>query len=238
MNNLVPMEHKSQRVLTTQQLAEIFETDTNNIINNFARHKDRFKEDRDYYFLQGPELQSFKRFLINSDEPSIKFAPSLYIWTERGANRHSKILDTDRAWEQFDILEETYFRVKTGAYEQQHIRLDFKQLIQLGRLLSRTAKYKLPMIVSLFKSQGYEIDINNSVKAIQEEDKELALVKVFAETALNNFPVSGQEVYQKFSDYCKNNCSKCISPKQFVGKMRDIGFKQRSTRAHRYVWVR
>ncbi len=36
----------------------------------------------------------------------------LYLWTERGANRHCKILDTDRAWEQFDNLEETYFRVK------------------------------------------------------------------------------------------------------------------------------
>ncbi len=42
---------------------------------------------------------------------------NLYLWTERGANRHCKILDTDKAWEQFDSLEETYFRVKeTGAY--------------------------------------------------------------------------------------------------------------------------
>ncbi len=37
---------------------------------------------------------------------------SLYLWAERGANRHCKILDTDRAWEQFDNLEETYFKVK------------------------------------------------------------------------------------------------------------------------------
>ncbi len=36
----------------------------------------------------------------------------LYLWTERGANRHCKILDTDKAWKQFDNLEETYFRVK------------------------------------------------------------------------------------------------------------------------------
>ncbi len=34
------------------------------------------------------------------------------LWTERGANRHCKILDTDKAWEQFDNLEETYFRAK------------------------------------------------------------------------------------------------------------------------------
>ena len=36
----------------------------------------------------------------------------LYLWTERGANRHCKILDTPKAWEQFDNLEETYFMVK------------------------------------------------------------------------------------------------------------------------------
>ncbi|EQI52777.1 putative antirepression domain protein [Clostridioides difficile Y270] len=36
----------------------------------------------------------------------------MYLWTERGANRHCKILDTDKAWEQFDNLEESYFNKK------------------------------------------------------------------------------------------------------------------------------
>jgi len=63
-----------------------------------------------YFLLQSEELRDFKRNLDN-----IEVAPNvnkLYLWTERGANRHCKILDTDKAWEQFDNLEETYFRVK------------------------------------------------------------------------------------------------------------------------------
>lgn len=48
---------------------------------------------------------------------NIHFAQNLnklYLWTERGANRHCKILDTDKAWQQFDVLEETYFKVKNN----------------------------------------------------------------------------------------------------------------------------
>ncbi|WP_029791777.1 ORF6N domain-containing protein [Metaclostridioides mangenotii] len=49
---------------------------------------------------------------LNNNQLVGKRASSLYLWTERGANRHCKILDTDKAWEQFDNLEETYFKVK------------------------------------------------------------------------------------------------------------------------------
>ena len=42
-NQLVPIEMNNQRILTTQQLAAVYETDTNNIKNNFANHKDHFR---------------------------------------------------------------------------------------------------------------------------------------------------------------------------------------------------
>lgn len=111
MNNLQIIEHKNQRVLTTQQLAEIYETSTNNIKNNFNNNKDRFIEGRDYYLLKGNDLKKFLQVNINDLQNKSKIR-SMYLWTERGANRHSKILDTDQAWKQFDVLEETYFKVK------------------------------------------------------------------------------------------------------------------------------
>ena len=43
-----------------------------------------------------------------------KNAPLLYLWTHRGASRHCKILDTEKAWEQFDNLEESYFNPQTS----------------------------------------------------------------------------------------------------------------------------
>lgn len=111
MNNLQVIEHKDERVLTTQQLAEVYETSVNNIKNNFNRNKDRFIEDRDFYLLKGEDLKLFLQ-VTNSDLQNKSKVRSMYLWTERGANRHSKILDTDQAWKQFDVLEETYFKVK------------------------------------------------------------------------------------------------------------------------------
>lgn len=105
--------------MTTQQLAEAYGTETNNIHVNYTNNKDRFQEGRDYYLLQGESLKLFKQSLPNGIGELLKFAPILMLWTDRGANRHSKILDTDRAWEQFDRLEETYFKVKTGQYIQE-----------------------------------------------------------------------------------------------------------------------
>ncbi|MCC0652190.1 ORF6N domain-containing protein [Clostridioides sp. ES-S-0001-03] len=111
MNNLQVIERNNERVLTTQQLADVYETDVNNIQTNFNRNKERFKENVHYFLLQGEHLKEFKNQPTNSQLVS-KHSSQLYLWTERGANRHCKILDTDKAWEQFDNLEETYFKVK------------------------------------------------------------------------------------------------------------------------------
>lgn len=114
MSKLIPLEFKNQRILLTEQLADIYESDVNNIKNNFSNHKDNFEEGKHYYFLQGTELKEFKNQVNNIDLVN-KHTSSLYLWTERGANRHCKILDTDKAWDQFDNLEETYFKVKEKA---------------------------------------------------------------------------------------------------------------------------
>lgn len=109
---IIPVEFKKQRVITTELLAQVYETDVNNIQANFKNHKNKFVEGKHYYLLQGEELRQFKSHLNNIQLPISKYTSQLYLWTERGANRHCKILDTDKAWEQFDNLEETYFRVK------------------------------------------------------------------------------------------------------------------------------
>lgn len=112
MNNLQIIEHEGIRVLTTQQLSEVYETSTENIKQNFKRNKERFNEGCDYYLLKGEQLKEFLQ-VTNSHLQNQSKIRSMYLWTERGANRHSKILDTDMAWKQFDVLEETYFKVKS-----------------------------------------------------------------------------------------------------------------------------
>lgn len=107
--------YKGQKVITTELLAQAYETTTDRIKQNFNRNKERFVEGKHYFMLTGEELKAFKNQVSFSDLVDKRTA-QLYLWTERGANRHSKILDTDKAWEQFENLEETYFRVKSGAY--------------------------------------------------------------------------------------------------------------------------
>lgn len=114
MNNLIPIKFKKQNVITTELLAEVYGTDTKNISKNFSRNIGKFEESKHYYLLEGEELKEFKGNRLLDD--NLKFASKLYLWTERGANRHCKILDTDKAWEQFDNLEETYFRVKENNH--------------------------------------------------------------------------------------------------------------------------
>jgi len=52
----------------------------------------------------------------------------LYLWTLKGANRHCKILDTDKAWHQFDLLEENYFKVKKIKTPIEILELQFQAI--------------------------------------------------------------------------------------------------------------
>jgi len=110
MDNLIPIEFKNQRILTTEQLADVYETEPIRIRQAFNRNLDKFTEGKHYYFLEGEKLKEFKGKYLN--DTNLKFVSKLILWTERGASRHCKILDTDKAWQQFDNLEETYFRAK------------------------------------------------------------------------------------------------------------------------------
>lgn len=118
MNDMVenkmqtPIEWSGQVVITTAQLAEVYGTTADNINSNFLKNKDRFNEGKHYITLVGEELRTFK------SNPTFggvvgKTAKQLYLWTRRGASRHCKILGTDKAWEQFDYLEDNYFERKT-----------------------------------------------------------------------------------------------------------------------------
>ncbi len=129
MNQLEIIEHEGIRVLTTQQLSEVYETSTENIKQNFKRNKERFNEGRDYYLLKGKQLKEFLQ-VTNSHLQNQSKIRSMYLWTERGANRHSKILDTDQAWKQFDVLEETYFKAKSMS-AMQLLKLQNQALVEV-----------------------------------------------------------------------------------------------------------
>lgn len=112
---LKPIEFKNQRIITTKQLAYMYGTEVNNIQNNFSNHSQRFTEDKHYFLLEGEELREFKR-KVNDIDLVPKNVNKLYLWTERGALHHAKILDTDWAWDAYEQLEETYFKVRNNQF--------------------------------------------------------------------------------------------------------------------------
>ena len=110
MNELIPIEFKNQRIMTTSVIAESYETTSDHIKKNFNNNKDKYKEGKHYFLLQGEELREFKSKVQNLD--LAQNINKLYLWTEKGALLHAKSLNTDKAWEVYDILVETYFRIK------------------------------------------------------------------------------------------------------------------------------
>ena len=113
VETLSPITHNQIPVITTELLAQLYGTEAIRIQQNHARNAERFIEGKHFYKLVGDELRGMKHRLSLSE--SVKIARnvrSLILWTERGAARHAKMLETDQAWDVFERLEDCYFRQK------------------------------------------------------------------------------------------------------------------------------
>ena len=110
------IEEQSQRVLTTGQLSQGLGTISQRITENFNRNRTRFIQGVHYFYLEGEDLVCLKHNLANSDLVG-RNARGLYLWTERGAACHSKILDTDEAWDLYEILEKNYFESPGSVFD-------------------------------------------------------------------------------------------------------------------------
>lgn len=135
MQKLAITEYKEIRVLTTQQIAEVYGTDEKTISKNFNNNKDRYKEGKHYICLTGEDLKEFlqSQNLRMQNQSKVR---TLYLWTEKGAFLHAKSLNTDTAWEVYDRLVDSYFqkpqkrlsdreimRIQLGMYDEHEERI-------------------------------------------------------------------------------------------------------------------
>lgn len=130
MTDLMVIEQQGLRVLTTAQLAECYGTDSKVIHDNFANNKKRYEDGKHFICLKGAELKEFKNLPENFGVVD-KRSPVLYLWTERGALLHAKSLNTDKAWEVYGELVETYFRAKTAQTALQNLSPQLQAMINL-----------------------------------------------------------------------------------------------------------
>lgn len=107
------ISYKGQHVCTTEQLSQLYGAAPHQLRQNFRNNKARFEEGKHFLKVEGAELQDL-RVDKSYSQISAK-ARSLVLWTERGAARHAKMLETDAAWDVFELLEDSYFTAATRA---------------------------------------------------------------------------------------------------------------------------
>lgn len=106
-----PIVYQGTPVLTTDMLAYAYEVEPKQIRQNYANNKKRFVEGKHFFSVSGQELKTFLLCVENFDSQISPKVRVLTLWTERGAARHAKMLNSDKAWDVFEMLEETFFHV-------------------------------------------------------------------------------------------------------------------------------
>ncbi|TCB17301.1 ORF6N domain-containing protein [Acinetobacter sp. ANC 5045] len=137
---------KSIPVVTTAMLADFYGTDVNNIQQNHSRNNERFIDGKHFFKLEGAELKAFKQ--LTDSKTVSRNTRNLILWTERGAARHAKMLDTDQAWDVFEQLEDCYFHrqeilAKTHKSEREPLTNAVNMLVAKTKHLNYSEAYKL-----------------------------------------------------------------------------------------------
>ncbi|EFO4711296.1 phage antirepressor Ant [Escherichia coli] len=130
VETLSPITHNQIPVITTELLAQLYGTEPVRIRQNHHENKVRFVEGKHFFKVVGNDLKELRVALNYSQNPISPKTRSLILWTERGAARHAKMLETDQAWDVFEKLEDCYFsqcEKNTGKQDKSTNELSAKE---------------------------------------------------------------------------------------------------------------
>ena len=130
--NVTRIEYGGQPVIPTARLAEFYQCQPRNIRDNFNNNVDRFIEGKHFFKLEGDALDTLRN--ENFDMQISEKTRVLYLWTKRGCARHAKMLNTDKAWEVFEALEDSYFSNVVERDESLPSVTDFQRGTELAKL--------------------------------------------------------------------------------------------------------
>ena len=181
-NSLQVVETNNQRVLTTAQIAEQYGTDTRIISNNFNRNEKRYVEGKHYYCLTGDVLREFKaNHQFDDLRPNTN---KFYLWTEKGALMLAKSLNTDKAWEAYECLVDTYFSVREHG--------------QLPQRPDRTKALQVKEMNARVRMSNQFLKLANAETTLSKDYKSILIAKaaeVLAGEAILPMPKSEQKMY-------------------------------------------
>lgn len=159
MNNLKVIEYRNIRVLTTQQIAEVYEADAKVVSNNFNRNRERYEEGKHFICLEGEEKREFLNH--HQIDDGSKNASKFYLWTEKGAFLHAKSLNTDKAWEAYSNLIDSYYKQQDAlaglSQEMKAIVMINRKQVQMENRMD-----KLEFDIPLYGAEADEL--SNHVK--------------------------------------------------------------------------
>lgn len=180
--SLQVVETNNQRVLTTAQIAEQYETDTRIISNNFNRNEKRYVEGKHYYCLTGDVLREFKaNHQFDDLRPNTN---KFYLWTEKGALLHAKSLNTDQAWQAYEVLVDTYFSVREQG--------------QLPQRPDRTKALEVKEMNARVRMSNQFLKLANIETTLSKDYKSILIAKaaeVLAGEEILPLPKSEQKMY-------------------------------------------
>ncbi|WP_430735350.1 ORF6N domain-containing protein [Halodesulfovibrio aestuarii] len=154
-----PLMYRGRPVVSTQLLAQLYGCSFENIKKNFTRNKERFAEGKHYSKIEGDELRQLKS--RGTDCPPVGIganAKTVHLWTERGAARHAKMLETNAAWDVFEKLEDAYFNRQTAqnvnsdddcSLLSQYAELDVITSLTVAKALQKDHKAVLAQIAAM-----------------------------------------------------------------------------------------
>nr|ELR5171770.1 ORF6N domain-containing protein [Providencia rettgeri]ELR5196509.1 ORF6N domain-containing protein [Providencia rettgeri] len=153
------------RVVTTETLAAGYGANAKNIQDNLLNNKSRFVDGVHYFKLEGDELRQFKKVPDNIGLVS-KHTSQQILWTEKGAARMSKIVDSDEAWSFFEKMEDAYFRPAPTEVSRKQLALMVIEAEDRAEAFQLENKHLNATVESLGKHFSKGITITSFCKAL------------------------------------------------------------------------
>lgn len=207
VDNLSVVCHAGRPVVSTALLAKLYGTDPKRIQNNFMRNSDRFENGKHFFKVIGEELVDLRPSL-GGLHVSPK-ARALILWTERGAARHAKMLETDEAWDVFERLEDSYFKPAESE----------------GTTLPAPTNYTL--IGTTIGSDGFHClsaVIDGKISRLDKRAKQSARMHIWSQVHKAFSVVSAQDIPAEQLDAARNFVAAYSLEGQYLPKPQDAQF--------------
>lgn len=170
MNNIVALtpesvpafKYEGKPVVTTNMLARLYGATESQVRKNHNRNKGRFVEGKHFYRIEGEALKELKNRVSLRDSVGIGAnARSVMLWTQRGAARHAKMLETDKAWEVFEALEDSYFATPYERLQEaaEALKAQDERGSHAGRELNRHKRIR-PQIAEELERRFQEVQMS------------------------------------------------------------------------------